>query len=65
MTGLARRIADTDWSAICAATADATCRVLAASPEQVRSRVSAGPATIDLDATDIEVYGRKKAGVAR
>jgi hypothetical protein len=23
----------------------------------------AGPPTIDLDATDIEVYGRKKAGV--
>lgn len=63
VTGLARRFDDADWSAVCAATATATCRVLAVSPQQVRSRLLSAPATIDLDATDIEVYGRKKAGV--
>jgi hypothetical protein len=63
VTGLTRRLREADWSAVTAATAQVTKRVLSLAPAPVRARLLAGPPTIDLDATDIEVYGRKKAGV--
>lgn len=61
VTGLARRLREADWTAVTAATAQVTKRVLQLAP--ARARLVAGPPTIDLDATDIEVYGGKKAGV--
>jgi Transposase DDE domain group 1 len=63
VTGLARRLREADWSAVTAATAEVTKRVLQLAAAPARARLLAGPPTIDLDATDIEVYGRKKAGV--
>jgi YD repeat-containing protein len=61
-TGLARRIEERDWEAVTAATAVVTRRTLRMAAPTVRARL-AGPPTIDIDATDIEVYGRKKQAV--
>ena len=33
-------------------------------PAERAAALAGGPVTIDLDATDVEVYGRKKRGVA-
>lgn len=63
VAGLARRLREADWTAVTAATAQVTKRVVQLAPAAARARLVAGPPTIDLDATDIEVYGRKKAGV--
>lgn len=63
VTGLARRLQDSDWDAVMAALGRVTGKVVAAAPSAVRARLRAGPATIDLDATDIEVYGAKKVGM--
>lgn len=63
VTGLARRFGQTDWTAVLAATAAVTGRVVRLASAAVRARLHAGAPTLDLDATDIEVYGRKKAGV--
>jgi len=56
VTGLARRLRQADWTAVAAATARVTKRVLRLAPAPVRARLLAGPPTIDLDATGIEVY---------
>ena len=63
VTGLARRLDDDAWGKVLRATAELTRRVLRVVSPMARARLLAGPPTIDLDATDIEVYGRKKAGV--
>ena len=38
-------------------------RMLALLPAERAAALSGGPVTIDLDAIDVEVYGRKKRGV--
>ena len=61
--GLARRMNTTQWAAVEHGVAAVTNTMLSRLPPQ---RVAAllGGATIDLDTTDVEVYGRKKRGVA-
>ena len=41
-----------------------TGRMLALLPALRAAALTSGPVTIDLDTTDVEVYGRKKRGVA-
>ena len=62
VTALARRLEGPQWAALTAATAPVTARVLAMSSPRAR-RALRGPVTIDLDATDIEVYGKRKQAV--
>ena len=40
-----------------------TARMLALLPAQRAAELSGGPVTIDIDTTDVEVYGSKKRGV--
>jgi hypothetical protein len=61
--GLARRFTDSQWTALETGVAAVTERMLARVPAARRTRLCA-TVTIDLDATDVEVYGRKKRGVA-
>ncbi|HEV3288809.1 MAG TPA: transposase [Streptosporangiaceae bacterium] len=58
--GLARRITPAQWTAVERGLAAVTGRVLDLLP----AALAGGPVTIDLDTTDVEVYGRKKRGVA-
>ena len=62
--GLARRITPGQWEAIEAGVAAVTERMLALLVPERAADLAGGPVTIDLDATDVEVYGRKKRGVA-
>ena len=62
--GLARRITPAQWRAVEAGLAAVTGRMLALLPVQRVAALTDGPVTIDLDTTDVEVYGRKKRGVA-
>jgi DDE family transposase len=62
--GLARRITPAQWRAVEAGLAVVTGRMLALLPPQRAAALAGGPVTIDLDTTDVEVYGRKKRGVA-
>ena len=41
-----------------------TGRMLDLLPAERAAALAGGPVTIDLDTTDVEVYGRKKRGVA-
>ncbi len=41
-----------------------TGQMLALLPAERAAALAGGPVTIDLDTTDVEVYGRKKRGVA-
>src|SRR5579875_669390 len=62
--GLARRISPAQWLAVEAGLAAVTGRMMSLlSPERALA-LAGGPVTIDLDATDVEVYGRKKRGVS-
>jgi hypothetical protein len=61
--GLARRLTGDQWLAVETALVRVHGRMLAMVPVGQRARLT-GSATIDLDATDVEVYGRKKRGVA-
>lgn len=61
--GLARRFTGPQWRAVEAGVAWVTERMLDAVPAARRARLCR-TVTIDLDATDVEVYGRKKRGVA-
>jgi hypothetical protein len=62
--GLARRVTPAQWLAVETGLAVVTGRMLELlSPARVAA-LAGGPVTIDLDATDVEVYGRKKRGVA-
>ena len=61
--GLARRITDPQWREVETGVARVTERMVASVSPARRARLCA-TVTIDLDATDVEVYGRKKRGVA-
>lgn len=61
--GLARRFTDPQWRAVETGVAAVTERMLARVPAARRARLCT-TVTVDLDATDVEVYGRKKRGVA-
>jgi Transposase DDE domain group 1 len=62
--GLARRITPVEWRAVESGLAAVTGRVLSLLPAERAVALADGPVTIDLDTTDVEVYGRKKRGVA-
>ena len=62
--GLARRITPAQWTAVECGLAVVTGRMLSLLPAERAAALAEGPVTIDLDTTDVEVYGRKKRGVA-
>ena len=62
--GLARRITPAQWEAVEHGLAVVTGRMLSLLPAERAAALAGGPVTIDLDTTDVEVYGRKKRGVA-
>jgi hypothetical protein len=62
--GLARRLSDKQWRAVEAGVAAVTERLLRLRPAQRSAVLAEGPVTIDLDTTDVEVYGSSKRGVA-
>ena len=62
--GLARRITPAQWQAVEHGLAAVTSRMLSLLPAERAAALAEGPVTIDLDTTDVEVYGRKKRGVA-
>ena len=62
--GLARRITPAQWEAVERGVAAVTGRMLDLLPAERAAALADGPVTIDLDTTDVEVYGRKKRGVA-
>src|SRR5713226_1880076 len=51
-------------TATAAGLAAATARMLGLLPEERAAELAGGPVTIDIDATDVEVYGSRKRGVA-
>ncbi|OHV59937.1 transposase [Pseudofrankia sp. BMG5.36] len=61
---LAGRFRPAAWAGIEAAVGVLASRWLARLPAQRRSELVRGRPTIDLDSSDVEVYGRKKRGVA-
>jgi hypothetical protein len=61
--GLARRITDEQWVAVETGLARVTERMLAMLPVARRAGLT-GTVTIDMDTTDVEVYGQHKRGVA-
>jgi Transposase DDE domain group 1 len=61
--GLARRLSAGQWAAVETGIGDIHAAVLAALPP-VRATALCAQVTIDLDTTDVEVYGRHKRGVA-
>ena len=62
--GLARRVTPAQWQAVETGLAAVTGRVLGMLPAPRVAALTDAPVTIDLDTTDVEVYGRKKRGVA-
>ena len=62
--GLARRLSPVQWQAVESGLAVVTSRMLALLPAARAAALAEGPVTIDLDTTDVDVYGRKKRGVA-
>ena len=63
-TGIARRFTDKHWRGAEAGLARATARMVGLLPAERVAELAEGPVTIDIDATDVEVYGSKKRGVA-
>jgi hypothetical protein len=61
--GLARRFTEGQWRAVETGIGDVHAAMLALLPEQQAARLCQA-VTIDLDTTDVEVYGRHKRGVA-
>ena len=61
--GLARRFTDGQWHAVETGIGDIGTAMLAALPAD-RAAALCETVTIDLDTTDVEVYGRRKRGVA-
>jgi hypothetical protein len=61
--GLARRFTGEHWQAVETGLARVHERMLALLPAARRARLT-GTVTIDIDTTDVEVYGAKKRGVA-
>jgi len=62
--GLARRLTPAQWQAVESGLAVVTGRMLSLLPARRAAALADGPVTIDLDTTDVEVYGSKKRGVA-
>jgi hypothetical protein len=62
--GLARRITGAQWLAVETGLAAVTGQMMGLLPPARAAALTTGPVTIDLDTTDVEVYGRKKRGVA-
>jgi hypothetical protein len=62
--GLARRFTPAQWQAIEQGVAAVTGRMLSLLPAPRGAVLAEGPVTIDLDTTDVEVYGSRKRGVA-
>jgi hypothetical protein len=62
--GIARRFTAGHWRGAEAGLAAATARMTGLLPAERTAELAEGPVTIDIDATDVEVYGRKKRGVA-
>src|SRR4029453_6158827 len=62
--GLARRFTLAQWQAVEQGVAAVTGRMLSLLPAERALALADGPVTIDLDTTDVEVYGSKKRGVA-
>lgn len=62
--GLARRISPGQWQAVEEGIAVVTGRMVALLPPARAAALAGGPVTIDLDTTDVEVYGSRKRGVA-
>jgi hypothetical protein len=62
--GLARRITPAQWRPAESGLAVVTGRMLSLLPAERAVALAEGLVTIDLDTTDVEVYGRKKRGVA-
>ena len=64
--GLARRLSDTQWAAVETGLGDVHAAALATLAVVGPQRAAAltESVTIDLDTTDVEVYGRHKRGVA-
>ena len=62
--GLARRFTPAQWQAVEQGVAAVTGRMLSLLPAERALALAGGPVTIDLDTTDVEVYGSKKRGVA-
>ena len=62
--GLARRITPAQWQAVKTGLAAVTERMAGLLPPERAAALTGGPVTIDLDTTDVEVYGCKKRGVA-
>jgi Transposase DDE domain group 1 len=62
--GLARRVTPAQWRAVETGLAVVTGRMLRMLPAPRAAALTDGLVTIDLDTTDVEVYGRKKRGVA-
>ena len=63
-TGIVRRFTAAHWRGAGAGLAAATARMMDLLPAERAAELAAGPVTIDIDATDVEVYGSKKRGVA-
>src|SRR5947207_6575880 len=61
---LAQRFGPAQWAGVEEGIGEVVCRVLGMLPPARRSALRAGPVTIDLDGTDVEVYGSKKEGIA-
>jgi hypothetical protein len=62
--GPARRITDQQWAAVEIGLAEVSQRMLSLLPPARTAAVISGPVTIDIDTTDVEVYGPRKRGVA-
>ena len=62
-TGIARRFTSKHWRGAEKGLAQATARMVDLLPAERAAELSGGPVTIDIDATDVEVYGSKKRGV--
>ena len=63
-TGLARRLTARHWRGAEAGLAAATAKMAGLLPPERAAELAEGPVTIDIDATDVEVYGSRKRGVA-
>src|SRR5713101_2968873 len=63
-TGLSRRFTARHWRGAETGLAQATARMVGLLPQERAAELAGGPVTIDIDATDVEVYGSKKRGVA-
>jgi hypothetical protein len=61
---LAQRFGPAQLAGIEEGIGEIACRVLGLLPATRQSMLRAGGATIDLDGTDVEVYGAKKEGIA-